>query len=409
MSSTSVPVTTSPKTLAYVTTYDSLDVTRWSGTGFYISKALEDQGHALRRIGNLRHSRNPLNIMRYLWNKKVRGLNDHPHRDPRFLQHYARQVGMRLGKALEAGTQIDAIFTPGILPIAYLETDLPIVVWTDCTFAGLLNYYPAWTNMSERSIRDGHEADRRGLRKAELLIFTSQWAADSAVRDYGCDPKRIAIVPLGANVSVEHSRADVEAMAASRLASPIIRFLLPGVNWKRKGCDFAIQVVAEVNRRGLRAQLDIVGCHAPEGTLLPPFVRTHGFVSKASPAGRAFIEDKFRQATFLLLPTVAECTAVVFNEAASFGLPVLTTDTGGTPSIVLNGCNGFTFPIVSEPAHWADKAAELVANNAAYSSLCQSSLAEYSSRLNWKSTGSAVSMLLSRLLSYQTTPAGKKR
>lgn len=82
-----------------------------------------------------------------------------------------------------SGETIDAILVPGILPIAYLETDLPIIVWTDCTFASLLDYYAAWTHLSPRTIRDGHEADRRGLNRARTLVFASQWAAESAILD----------------------------------------------------------------------------------------------------------------------------------------------------------------------------------------------------------------------------------
>jgi glycosyltransferase involved in cell wall biosynthesis len=383
-----------PMHLAYLTTYDSLDVTRWSGTGFYISKALEDQGIELTRIGNFRSPHNPINVSRYLWNKYLRGLNDHPHRDPGFLRNYAMQASNQLERSRSSGTRIDAIFTPGILPIAYLDTDLPIVVWTDCTFAGLLNYYPAWTNMSRRSIRDGHEADRLGLRRADLLIFTSDWAARSAVDDYGCDPERVKVVPLGANVSDTRTSQDIRALAETRLTSKPIKLLLPGVSWHRKGCDFAVRVTACLNELGCPSELDIIGCHPPAGVRLPDFVKSHGFISKSSPAGREFIEQKFSDATFLLLPTIAECTAVVFNEAASFGLPSFTTDTGGTPSIVRNGRNGFTFPVRSDPAHWAQEMAALLNDPVRYLGLCESAFAEFRSRLNWGSAGAEVAQLL---------------
>jgi len=385
--------------IAYVTSYDSLDVTKWSGTGYYISKALEDQGVDLVRIGGLQNQKNPLNVARYLWNTKIRGLRDHPHRDPGFLKHYATQVSRKLDQARRSGPPIDAILVPGILPIAYLETDLPIVVWTDCTFASLLNYYAAWTNLSSRTIRDGHEADRRGLQRAKVLIFTSQWAADSAIHDYGCDPSRIHIVALGANVEGGRTPSDIDRLVRSRLAQPETKLLLSGVNWQRKGCAFAVRVLEALRARGVSASLDIVGCQAPEGVGLPVGVRTHGFVSKSSIEGRSKIDKFFNEASFFVLPTVAECTAVVFNEAASFGLPVFSTLTGGVASIVKHQQTGFLFPIESDPDQWAERMASLLRHPDEYRRVSLAALKEYDERLNWAAAGRQVATILSSMQS----------
>lgn len=384
----------SPLRLAYVTVYDSNDVKQWSGTGFHIAKSLEDQGCELVRIGGLKRQLNPVNILRYLWNTRVRGLRDHPHRDPGYLRHYARQVERGLAQARASGKAIDAILVPGILPIAYLETDLPIIVWTDCTFASLLNYYAAWTNLSPRTIRDGHEADRHGLNRARTLIFTSQWAADSAVNDYGCDPGRIHLVPLGANIEGGRSQGDISKLADERLARGEVRMLLAGVNWERKGCDVAVRALEELRARGVNATLDIVGCHAPAGTALPEGVRTHGFLAKSSPEGRARIDAFFREASLFILPTRAECTAVVFNEAASYGLPVLSTLTGGVASIVRDGTSGVLFPLDSSPSMWADRIASLVRDPSMYRQMSLAALHEYDERLNWPAAGRAVAQIV---------------
>lgn len=381
--------------IAYVTSYDSLDVTKWSGTGYYISKSLEDQGVELVRIGGLQNQKHPVNIARYLWNTRVRGLRDHPYRDPSFLRYYAKQVSERLEQTRRSGPPIDAILVPGILPIAYLETDLPIVVWTDCTFASLLNYYEAWTNLSSRTIRDGHEADRRGLRRAEVLIFTSQWAADSAIHDYGCDPSRIHIVPLGANVEGGRTTSEIHRLTESRLAQTETKLLLSGVNWQRKGCAFAIRVLEALRARGISASLDIVGCHAPEGVGLPVGVRTHGFVSKSTVEGRSKLDKFFKEASFFILPTVAECMGVVFNEAASFGLPVFSTCTGGVASIVKDRQTGFLFPVQSDPSLWAERMASLLRNPDEYRRVSLAALHEYDQRLNWAAAGRQVASILS--------------
>lgn len=386
-------VASRPLRLAYVTVYDSSDVTQWSGLGLHIAESLEQQGCALVRIGGLKRQLNPVNIMTYLWNTRVRRLRDHPHRDPGYLRHYAEQVAQGLSTAHRSGQPVDAILVPGILPIAYLDTDLPIIVWTDCTFASLLNYYPAWTRLSSRTIRDGHEADRRGLSRARTLIFSSQWAADSAIRDYGCNPRRVHIVPLGANVEGGRSPDDVSRLVDRRLARRDVRLLLAGVNWERKGCDLAVRVLDELRARGVPASLDIVGCHAPTGTSLPEGVRTHGFVSKSTPEGRARIDAFFRGASLFILPTKAECTAVVFSEAASYGLPVLSTRTGGVASVVRDRTTGFLFSPDAGADVWADRIEDLMGDRAAYRRMSLSALHEYDTRLNWSAAGRAVTRI----------------
>ena len=42
-----------------------------------------------------------------------------------------------------------------------------------------------------------------------------------------------------------------------------------------------------------------------------------------------------------MLPTSAECSAIVFSEAAAYGLPVFTYDTGGIGNYVIDGYNGY--------------------------------------------------------------------
>ena len=56
----------------------------------------------------------------------------------------------------------------------------------------------------------------------------------------------------------------------------------------------------------------------------------------------------------LFVPTRADCTPIVFCEANAFGIPVITTDTGGVSSIIKNGENGFAFPLDATPDEYAN-------------------------------------------------------
>lgn len=379
--------------IAYVTVYDSTNIRMWSGIGFHIAKSLEEAGAEVHRIGSLRPTRTLGNGLAYLWATRVLGQKDHAHRHPSVLRGYARQVSARLRDLEKRGVRIDTILAPGVMPIAHLETDIPIAIWTDCTFASMIGYYQSWTNLSPRSLKLGNDADRAGLRRASKLFLASEWAAKSAIEDYGCDPRRISIVPLGANVEDGISESDASSLVNKRLGTPL-RLLLVGVDWERKGCSFAIDVAETLRQRGVNVHLDIVGCLPPAGSNVPDFVTCHGFLLKSSPEDVALLRRLFLEATMFVLPTQAECQGVVFNEAAAHGLPIIATDTGGVSSVVQHGKTGTLMSAQASPPDWANEILSLCRDRARYESFSLESARTFPARLSWKA---AVGRVISEL------------
>ena len=70
---------------------------------------------------------------------------------------------------------------------------------TGGAFALLVGWYSSYSGLSARTTRLGDRWEREALQRTALCIYSSQWAARSAVEDYGVDPDRIAIVQFGAN------------------------------------------------------------------------------------------------------------------------------------------------------------------------------------------------------------------
>ncbi len=372
---------TKPLKVAYVAFYDPMDVTRWSGTGYHMHKSMADAGAEITLIGPLKNQHHPINVAKYLFNKKVRGLNDHPHRDKGFLKHYAKQVQAQL-KTIDA----DVIVGPGGLPLCYLDTDLPIVVWTDCTFASLLNYYEAFKNMSARSIKDGHEADQALFDRCYRSMFSCQWAADSAMNDYGYAAEKCEIVSLGANVPSERNEQEATELVESR-GRDELKLLFLGVQWIRKGGDFALKVGEELVRRGLPVKMQLVGASPPEGQPIPEWAEVVGFIKKSTPEGFARIGHMLDTSHFMVLPTLADCTPIVFNEASSAALPIMTTRTGGVASVVHDGVNGCLFDLDEDHIAWADKIESLWNDPQAYKELALAGWKDYGERLNWDAAG----------------------
>jgi glycosyltransferase involved in cell wall biosynthesis len=375
--------------IAYVSFYDPEDIRSWSGTGSYIPKCLKDQGVEVIPIGPLRHQRAPVNVLRYLVNRRLLGKNDHPHRDPGFLRHYARQVHEKLATA----GKVDLLFGPGVLPLVYVETDLPIVVWSDCTFASLKDYYAKFSNLSARTIRNGHDADRRALNRCDRVLMACQWAADSAVNDYGVDPAKVHVVPFGANMPCDRTAGDVQRLIKSRSADQC-ELLFVGVDWQRKGGDIAMAAARELNERGRTTRLTVVGCDPPADGGLPDWVRPLGFIAKSTDEGMARMGELLEQSHFLILPTQAECFGIVFCEASSFGVPSLSCRTGGVPTVVRDDVNGRLFAPDAPASAYADFIEHVLEDAGAYDRLAQSSFREYERRLNWSVAGRTVVKLL---------------
>src|SRR5262245_38646001 len=172
--------------IGYVTTYDAADVSEWSGLGYFMAKALENQLLDVVRVGPLTEYVDSVLRAKHLFARYVTGRDWQNQRDPRVLKSYADQVSRKL-----KDLAVDVVFSPGTIPISYLECDLPIVFWTDATCAGMTNFYPGWSNLSRDSQRNGNNMEQAALSKCRLAIYSSDWAANTAKTNYEVDARKV--------------------------------------------------------------------------------------------------------------------------------------------------------------------------------------------------------------------------
>jgi len=99
----------------------------------------------------------------------------------------------------------------------------------------------------------------------------------------------------------------------------------------------------------------------------------------------------FEESHFFILPTKQEYFGVVFCEASAFGLPSLTTNTGGIGSAVKNNVNGFRFNTSDGGDEYAAKVYSIFTDyENKYIPLCVSSRELYDKELNWEAFGNSV-------------------
>ena len=376
--------------IAFVTRWESNDVHAWSGTPYHMAEAMKSYGHHIEFIGPLTI---PMEWGHKLLRRLMRIVNRHYdfERHPAVARAYAGQVD----HALKHG-KFDIVFSPTSIPLAYLKTKIPKVLWTDATFAAMVEYYPGnWSRLSQISLRQGNSLEMRGLRNADLAVYSSDWAAASAINDYGASTGRVAVIPFGANLENPPSIGVVEQAIATRTRLAC-HLLFLGVDWNRKDGDTVVRTAIELRRRGLDVIVDVVGCEPPHN--VPDFVHRHGFVSKATSESRAYLEQLLLKAHFLFVPTRAECYGLVFAEAAAYGVPSVARAVGGVPTVIKEGVTGHTLPLEATPGEFAELIQALFVDERFYNSAAYRARADFDTRLNWNSAIDALTRQFESLI-----------
>lgn len=370
---------------------DPDDSRSWSGLPFFMRQALEDAGveTVTLRPEETDRSRRWLRFLYWRWLHGKRYLR---HCDPGLLKNYARQYERQL-----AALSVDAVFSPSTWPLAYLETDRPMVFWTDACFAGILGFYESFAAVAPPSLDAGHAIERRTLHRCARAIYSSEWAAESARRHYDIDPGKISVVPFGGNFQEPPTLAEAAALILQRGVTPC-ELLLVGVEWKRKGADIAVETVEALAAAGVPARLTIVGCKPPHAhPPLPASVEVIPFIGKETTADRRRLREIYERSHFFIMPSRAEAFGIVYAEANAFGVPCLATKVGGLPSVIVDNVNGRLFPLEARGAEYAEYIRRTLADPLHYRELALSSAHEASTRLSWKVSGHKLAAILGEL------------
>ena len=378
--------------LAFATTFDSRDINKWSGTPLHMVNAFLQQGVSIERIGELKRHLPPFFKMKQIWKKLAYAQRE----SPRFNILTAKKYSEQLSKKIQS-LHVDAIIAPQINPITYLDSQFPQILWTDSLYANLINFYPSFANHSTTTIDQGHTIVKECLSRCRLAIFSSTWAAQTAVNIYGARPDQIKVVPFGANIPHQTTLDEIRQVIQAR-SRKTFKLLFIGKHWERKGGDIVFQVVTSLHQAGHPVELNFLGCHPPKHLNIPDYIKCHGFISKSTPAGMSKILQLYHDSHLLFVPSRAEAYGVVFCEANAFGLPCLTSNVGGISTIIKNGINGMGFAANTAIETYCDYIVELMENYSRYEELALSSFNEYQTRLNWRVATQTVKELISDII-----------
>ncbi|MGE5175366.1 MAG: glycosyltransferase family 4 protein [Hyphomicrobiales bacterium] len=370
--------------VAILTAADARTPIAWSGTPYFMSRALERRFGGVEHLGPLRP---PGEILRRVRHRAGLALLGRPfpyeHSVP-----LARAYGRRFAARILRDT--DLIVAPAAsTAIAFLETDVPILYTSDATFALMRDYYGIYTGLPEPYARGADEVERRALARATWILYPSEWAARSARESYGVPAAKIRVVPYGANLERVPSRE--AALGAKR--DDELRLLFVGGDWERKGGPIVIETASRLREEGLPVRLTICGCVPPRGAGAA-WIEVIPRLDKRRPADEARLSALLLGATFLFVPSRQECYGIVFCEASAHGTPSVARDTGGIAGAVRNGGNGLLLPADAGADAYARVIAETFRDRARYRQLVAGSRAAYEERLNWEAWARGVEDLV---------------
>lgn len=375
--------------IAFVTARDAKERGSWSGIHYYMAQALQKHCGDVHYVGPIKPK---LETVAKVFNKAslslLKKIYSYTH-SLVFAKEYAQFIGSKLSALAP-----DLIFAPiASTEIAFLDATIPIIYTSDVTFALANNYFPWFKNLLNLSIREGNIVEQLALQKASLILYPTEWAAQSAIKDYRADAAKIHVIPLGANLEeIPPKEAILQKKKSDRC-----RLLFLAARWQGKGGDIAFETLLKLEELGVQAELTICGCNPPKGfshrrmTVVP-------FLNKKDERQRQELSRLLLASDFLLLPTRFECFGIVFCEANAFGLPAITTDTGGVSGVIKNGENGFTLPFTAGGSDYANLIAMIYQEDQRYYELVRSSRAAFDDRLNWDAWAIAVKKLIAELI-----------
>ena len=385
--------------IGFVHRFDARNLGSWSGTFYCMAKALEAHAGEVVYLGpdNSRITRfiidNTYRVDRWLF--RLTGKH--------WITDLNRVLSWRLANVFERRLKeqpCDILFAAAAsVEIAHLNTDLPIIYFSDLVWADLVEYYPQFSSMSSFAIAEGDRIEDAAIHRAAAVVYPSDWAVDGARKHYGASPGTTFKVCFGANLSPVPTREE----ALNHPLSGPVRLLLAGVDWERKGGAIAFECLTSLGERGVDAELTVCGCVPPQ-QYQHPKLRVVPFLDKNDPEQQKKLAQLFLESNFLLFPTRADATPIATCEASAYGLPALVTDTGGTRGSVREGLNGFLLPMEARGGDYADLILKTIADPAGYRELVASSRDQFEQFLNWDAWGKSLCEVMQGVLDRKTNP-----
>lgn len=267
-------------------------------------------------------------------------------RGKRYLPGHALATSWKRGRRLSRRLKdrpVDAIISiAASQDIAFLDTDIPVVQVSDTTYRSIRDFYPLFSNLNPLSSFQADVQSRRSAARTSHTLAATGWARDALVRDDGFRPDDVTLAHFGPAIHPDGSEPE-------RTVEGPLKVLMVSSDWERKGGPDVLATWDELRTRGVHVELTVVGDAPP----MPADVRALGRVDSDE------MRRLYATSHVLLEMSRSDAASATLTDAAAFGLPVVSADTEGVSSIVVDGSTGFLVP-AGDAAAAADRLQELL-------------------------------------------------
>ena len=361
--------------IGYLTAYDPKDKRSWSGIHYRMYTALEKEFPGIVLLGPIKKN-NLLEKTLYfisVFHLKMFYRRYNKLHNVLRSKFYAKEIQKKLKKE-----NLDILFAPAAATeIAFLKTNIPICYLSDTSFGQLSQYYESFALFSALSQRESNIVERRALKKSAHLIYSSSWAAKYVIEHYSADKEKISIIPFGANLDFS-----LDKELAEKTFDNTLHILFAAKHWSRKGGDIVLKTFQILEKKNGNVKLTILGCEPPI-EISNSRIQVIPFLNKNLPEEEERFLNIFKDAHLFFLPTRADCTPIVICEANAFGIPVITTATGGVTSLVKDGENGYALSIDAGPEEYAAIIQELLDEPKKLKEMSEKARGKFEKELNW--------------------------
>lgn len=368
--------------IAYITSGNPYDKNSWSGTDYYVKKALEDQGCTVYNIYGYKYYNFKI-IFKKIWakisRKKYQAIRSIPS-----AKRWAKYILSHLEK------DTDAIFSLSTIPIAFLETQIPIYIYIDGIYEYMLKQ--GFKRISNNN-KETHLIENLAIEHCTKIITASTASAETIANKYPSSLRKIEIVPFGANFDTYPNQEDIVNILKKKTFKTC-KILFIGVEWKRKGAQLVVDTVKLLHNQGFPIELHLVGLKEIP-IELEPYMINHGFISKMKHDGLNKLYTLYSQCHFLFVPSYAEAYGLVFCEASAYGVPSISHAIGGIQTIIKNDINGYLFEIGTKPEVFGNYIKKTFKNKNEYEKLAMRSFNRFQETLNWNASGKKLINIMS--------------
>lgn len=231
------------------------------------------------------------------------------------------------------------------------------------------------------------DSERGNLALAAQVVVTSPHTAALLTADYGVAPGRITVARPG---------ADRRRGRASPVDPPLI--LAVGTLVPRKGHDVLLRALARLSDRPWQA---VIAGAARDGSCRDALVglaaelHLAGRVRLAGSVSAAELARLYRRATLFALATRYEGHGMVFDEAMTGGLPIVSCAVGAVPDTVAPRAGLLVPP--DDPAAFAGALAQVLDEPSTRAAMAAASAAAGAALPGWSETARQVARVLDRV------------